>query len=387
MKLDEKLIAEYDLVFTGNDEHKIFLFFRKYIKFIESDDRDFQHLFLISNPLRYKKENESFMKEFNTKCWEFLVHIQQVYSHKQKGHFMAGEATCYMGTAYEYGLFNQPVNYQKAFELYTISAQLNHDYGTYRLAQCYEKGLGTSRNLSKAAYFFRCVAKLGLIDGMHVYGAILINGLFESEKDVRTGLHFLSLASLKASKIYPYALFDMGRYYENKFKIHDVSVDEIYAFEIYNHGASLNDSNCLYRLAIAYEHGELNQQINKNRAFDYFKRAAQFGHIDGQMYLCEIYCTGSEYGVSQNPEQSFYWGLKTATKGHGRAAYILGEFHKRGFGTEQNLIKSLWWFLISKEFGCKEADSQVSKIKNEVRKMDEGPESSEMCCRLFCYYY
>ena len=42
MKLDEKLIEEYKSVIGNSDPNKIFVLLRKYLKFIENDDEDFQ---------------------------------------------------------------------------------------------------------------------------------------------------------------------------------------------------------------------------------------------------------------------------------------------------------------------------------------------------------
>lgn len=103
---------------------------------------------------------------------------------------------CFIGVSHEYGQFGNPIDSEEAYSNYLLSAQLNNDLGTYKLAQCYENGKGTSRNIEKALYFYRCAAKLGLPDALHSYGSILVNGCLGSEVDEKTGLDYLSLESI-----------------------------------------------------------------------------------------------------------------------------------------------------------------------------------------------
>ena len=387
-RLSDDLINEYESVFRSKDENKIFAFLRKYVSFVENDENNYKRLFIQYNPLKDYDKLRSYMKEFNRKCWNFLCTVEsQEPQRMMKKTQISGEKACYMGFAYQFGLFGQYIDYRKAYTHYTISSQLNNDLGTFRLAQCYEKGVGTNRNLSKAIHFFRCSAKLGLPDAMHVYGTILLNGLIDSNRDIKTGLHFLSLAYTHASKIYPYALYDFGKWYENKSDLKDASTDEEYAFEVYLKGALLNDSNCSFRIARAYDFGELQQPVNKNKAFEFYQNAANFGQIEAQLYLSEIFFSSVGFKGKRNPEQSYFWALKAATKGDSKAAYILGEYLNRGFGVKESKIKSLWWFMISKELGSKEANMKISEMKKDLKKCDEGPLKDEnLCCwGLFCH--
>lgn len=384
LSLGNDLITEYHTLFQGNDDKKSFIFLRKYLKYIESDDEPYHRLFILKSPYAARKENQVFLKEFNETVSRYLEHMMKHGNALGKKNVKEGEVACYLGVAHEYGLFNKPLNLEVAFYYYTISAQLNSNLGTFRLAQCYERGIGTPQHISKAVYFFRCAAKLGLTDGMHVYGSILANGYLGSEKDVELGLHFLSLASLKAGKIYPYSLFDIGRWYEGSTKDTDVLSDDNYSYEIYYKGTQLKDPNCMYRIAQAYETGDLGRKISPGKAFEFYKMAAKYGQVDAQLAVSEIYFNGVGGKKQRNPSQSYFWALKAATKGSGRGAFIVGEYAFRGFGIKQDMLHALWWFTVSSHYGYEDAVKKIIELKHEVNKKDGGPYVQTSCCSLFC---
>lgn len=384
LKLTDELIAEYKEVFEIGDEKKIFMFLRKYLNYIESDDECYNRYFTLENPLETKREHRRTLNEFNSRVSEFLDSMMKSAQGVSRRRSREAETACYLGVAHEYGLFNRKHSYTMAFYYYTISAQLNSDLGTFRLAQCYERGLGTQINCLKAVYFFRCSAKLGLTDGMHVYGTALANGFLGCEKDADLGLHFLSLASLRATKVYPYPLFDIGQWYENKTNSADVIGDKDYAFEMYYKGSRLRDPNCMHRIAKVYETGDLGKAANINKAFDFFRIAAKRGQVDAQISVSEMYFSGVGTNCRQSKDQSYCWALRAATKGSGRGAYILGEYSIKGFGVEGDMLLGLWWYSIANSLGYEGALERVIELKNEVERWDEGPFIVNGCCFLFC---
>ncbi|KAI5168593.1 uncharacterized protein PAEPH01_0259 [Pancytospora epiphaga] len=384
LSIPNDLIAEYHSVFQENDDKKIFLFLRKYLRYIECDEGPYNRYFTLRDPVTTKKETKVFMKDFNAAVGKYLGHYMKHSNLSAKKSVKEGEVACYTGVGHEYGIFGMPLNPKMAFYFYTISAQLNCDIGTFRLAQCYERGLGTHKNLAKAVYFFRCAAKLGLTDGMHVYGMVLAHGYMGAPRDMELGLHFLSLASLKASRIYPYSLFDIGQWYENNSNDANIISDSEYSFEIYYKGTQLNDPNCMHRLGLAYQNGDFGRKVNQSKAFEFYRMAAKQGQIDAQLAVSEIYFNGVGARKKRSPDQSYFWALKAATKGSARAGFILGEYAVRGYGVKQNMLLSLWWFTIASSFGSEEASKKIVELKHEIEKKDSGPFVQPGCCSIFC---
>ncbi len=382
--LTENLITEYKKVFLNMNNDEIFEFLRKYLKYIESDDECYNRYFILSDPMKTYKKNKEIVDEFNSRIGSYLETMLTNIKEKIEKKSIEGNVTCYLGVAYEYGLFGKPKDYSIAFYYYTISAQLHNSLGTFRLGICYEKGIGTLINYEKAVYFYRCAAKLRLVDGMHVYGTILVNGYLNSVKNVNIGRHFLTSAGFCADKIYPFALFDIGKLYENKKDEKDVLKDLEYARNIYTLGVTLGDPNCMFRLAESYEFGDLLNKCDLKKAFEYYKIAAKSGHVNAQMWMSEFYFHGNQNKNYFNPKKSYMWALCAATKGNGRSAYIIGEYTMNGCGVEKNKLLSLWWYIISTYLGNTDANIKIEELRYQVEREDEGVFHEQSCCKFFC---
>ncbi|KAI4292514.1 uncharacterized protein PAPHI01_1788 [Pancytospora philotis] len=384
LTLPEELIEDYHGAIQNDDNHRLMAFLRKYLKYIECDDGAYNRYFSLKDPLASLETTKSFMDDFNSTMKSSLnFMLKHSSQHGNKG-IKEGDVTCYLGVGNEFGLFGMPLNNSNAFFYYTVSAQLGSALGTFRLAQCYEKGIGTSVNLAKAADFFRCSAKLGLCEGMHVYGTVLAYGLLGCNADMELGKHFLSAASINATKTYPYAMYDMGKWYENSRNIAEIAVDEGFAFDLYSKGAQLKEPNCMHRIAQAYEKGDLGRKPNANKALELYKLAAQHGQVDAQLALCELYFNGVGRKRKRSPEQSYYWALQAASKGSGRGGYILGEYAMRGFGVRCDMLLALWWFTIAVNLGYEEAVDKLIELKQEINKKDVGLYVQNGCCNFFC---
>ncbi|KAM0680043.1 hypothetical protein GINT2_001731 [Glugoides intestinalis] len=378
-KVTEDLKDAYYKCFESKSDKKVFQFLKKYLQFVENDSSSFNVLMLFENPL-HKSERRSFMKELNGNCRRFLEEKQ-----RSKNNATIGEALCYVGVGYEYGLFGYKRDCYAAFEAYVTSSRLSNGLGTYKLAQCFEKGKGTSQDIGKALYFYRCAAKLGLVDALHVYGAILANGYLRCSIDHKTGLHYLSLAAVKASNVYPYPLFDIGKWYETKQETLDTFYDEEYSFKVYMKGANLNDPNSQYRIARCFENGELKQTRSIATAVQWYKRAADNGQTDAQMMLFGLYSSGINGVLNKDSGKSYYWALCTGIRGNARAVFFLGEYSRNGIGIESDILLALWWYTISASMGSYEAKVKMRETRAEIEKRDIGPEIPYKCCGIVFY--
>lgn len=370
-QITEQLKTDYHKSFNSGDDQLIFNFLRKYMQFIEDDSSSYNILILFENP-SYNEENRYFLRDLNRNCRNFLESKE-----KSDDKETIGLVFCYIGFGYEYGLFEYYRDYEAAYEKYLISTQLNNDLGTYRLAECYEQGKGTSRDIDRAFYFYRCAAKLGIVDALHVYGSMV------KTKDQKTGLHYLSCAAIKADKIYPHPLYDIGKWYETKQETLDVSMDEEYSFDVYMKGAKLGDPNCQYRVAKCYENGELKRSRNMKKAVHWYKLAAENGHVDAQMILFGLYSTGIPNVLERDLSKSYYWALRAGIKCNPRASLYLGAYSREGLGVEKDLLLSLWWYMISATMGSYEAKIKYEETRREVERRDLGPEIPYKCCFIW----
>jgi len=367
----------------------VYIFIESYLRFVENDNSPYNHLFFTKHP---GIEERSLIQEINDVIGSLLDDLIYYKKANEYQAYDEGLVTCYAGISHEYGLFNRYRDSCQAFNYYRISSQLHCPLGTYRLARCYEQSIGTEQDTDKAIYFFRCSAKHGLIEAMHVYGVALTHEYLGCTRDIKSGVHYLSIAALNANPEYPYPLFDMARLYEGKVCATEVIHDTGYAFELYLKGCTFRDPNAAYKLARIYENGGLGKEPDSEKALEYYRKSAKFGQVEGQVRLSEIYFTGIGNNGQRNPGQAYYWACRSGSKGCAKGAYLAGEYSFQGYGVRKDMILAYWWFLISSKFGSEEGKAKKSALYREIHRIDEGMFEQESSCsvsylvRRFCTY-
>lgn len=321
-----------------------------YMRKVEEERGDPKRTITMGNPLLATRSTKyltpkqySFIKDFLTKYISAKRIIELDTTVRSEVHL-------YLGFAYERGLFGMEREHRMAFSHYMSSAELNNAFGTFKVAQCYEKGMGKQKNINRSLWFYRCAAKLGLIDAMHTYGNIILFGDMECENDLEVGHFYLKLAAKKASNEYPYPLYDLGRCYEGGVGSDVIPTDDHYAFKLYSRGAALDCPNCQFRIGRCFENGELGQEKDNIRAIEWYMKAADLGQSDAQLVLSTMFLSGIKDVLKKNDEMAFRFGLRAATREHTIAAYLVSEYYEQGIGVKKNLQLAFWWSKIAEEF-------------------------------------
>lgn len=377
--LDESLKQLYSRIKTTNNPAEMFKFLKVYLMYAENESKPGKHLYLLYNPLDISLDQKQIIKDFNSRCLGFLVKMATT----SKNIKWSSEAQAYLGIAYELGLFGLNPNQSNAFSYYSVSTQQNNKYGTFRIAQAYEKGLAKHKNITNAIYFYRCSAKLGCVFGLHTYGSILIRGDLGVAKDFDTGLFYLKLAAQKASEHYPYAFYDLAQIYESRNNVVEIEPDDDYAFRLYERGANMKCPNSQYRLARAYETGELFRKQNMRISIDYYTKAANNGQIDAQYALSRYLFTGIEKILKQDFRSAYRYAVRAAVKNHGDAAFTVGEFVENGCGVKKSKFLALWWYTIATTNGNKHAVARMNKLRYEINMKNDGPTRFGLCWCCF----
>lgn len=369
MIFNEDFQKRFFLLKQKNDPNEIFRFLKEYVMIIENGGIESKRFVLNFNPLNIDKSTERFVREFNAFFLEFLIKNASIISNRK----LSSEAHVFLGLTYEIGLFGISINQKNAFNYYIVSAKQNNRFGTYRLAQAYEKVIGKKEGYTKAMYFYRCSAKLGCIYGMHTYGSILLRGELGTNKDFDTGMFYLKLASQKASTIYPFPFYDLGQVYESHNSCHEIEADDDYAFRMYERGARLGCPNSQYKVGRCFETGSLFRNQSIKLALEFYKKAADNGHMDAQYILSRFLFTGVEGLVSRNYNQSYLYALQSAVRGHPEGACSVAEFAEWGYGIKKSRVLSLWWYTISSKLGNKQADIKKKELRIQINLENEGP--------------
>ncbi|KAM0671632.1 TPR repeat-containing protein [Ordospora colligata] len=384
-RLNKTLKHDFEKAIQSESNEEIFNLLREYMKFIEDENESYKYLFVIGqNPLDELKDTQKSMEKFNTKCLSFLIKTVNNSDSLHPYDSTLSEAQTFMGLGYEFGLFGLSKDDIKAVGYYSSAARQNHPIGTFRMGQCLEKGIGKPKNWKHALDFYRCSAKLGYIAGMHTYGSVLIHGDMGSKKDIQSGLFYLKLAVRKATHEYPYPYYDLAQIYESNMTSGEIQTDEEYAFRMYLKGAELSCPNCQYRVAKCYETGELMQERNLALAYNWYKKASELGQIDAQMSYSRILFTGIDGIVQSDLNESLFWALKAAIKGHPQAAYSVAEFAEAENNGTGNTLLAIWWYTVSYEFGNTQAKSKINMLQHQIDIQNRGSKEPK-CCGCFCW--
>ncbi|ORY98099.1 hypothetical protein BCR43DRAFT_412231, partial [Syncephalastrum racemosum] len=97
---------------------------------------------------------------------------------------------------------------------------------------------------------------------------------------------------------------------------YDHPVDETKAFHLYLQGAKHHHADCMYRLAVCYEHGQ-GARADPKRAVQCYRKAAQWGVPDAMVRLGMILLKG-QLGHAHHPCEGLAW-LKRTVSPNGEA--------------------------------------------------------------------
>lgn len=111
------------------------------------------------------------------------------------------------------------------------------------------------------------------------------------------------------------------------------------------------DVNAQYDLATCYLRG-LNIAVDYQKAFYWFKKAAEKGSVYAQLDLGKCYFRA--IGTPLNEELAFHWFQKALSGGDKEALTLLGLCYYAGKGVEKNALKAFDYFRQAAEYGSAE---------------------------------
>ena len=232
-----------------------------------------------------------------------------------------------------------------AFELFQKAADAGNVEAMAKLSECYYKGIGVPKDVTKAFEWEKKAAETGHIQSMSNLAASYMNGegvvkdakkAFEWEKKAAEAGHIQSMHNLAAS-------------YMNG---EGVVKDAKKAFEWYKKAAEAGHVLSMHDLALCYIQGD-GVSKDYSKAFELFQKAATAGYARSMCELALCYFNGE--GVPKNYTKAVQWFQKAADKGHSNAMNNLAICYKYGLGVHKDFSKSLKWFQKAADAGNVEA--------------------------------
>lgn len=381
MEIIRNMRGLFNSKFLKGDEEVKFAFVKKYLRILEEFSESLNNVFYDTDPTtQEERKNES--ADMDKECLDFLVGQTKATKIMLFNDNLSAMAHCFMGIVYEIGAFGLRQDLQKAIAFYRAAARQNNSLGTFRLAQCFERGNGLQKNHKKAITFYRCAAKLGGVEALHTYGIILLQGELGLVNDTSSGLFYLKLAVKGAGVNYPYPYYDLGKFYEIRQEYRGSSHDVKYAFSLYEKGALFGDPNCMFRVAKAYENGELHISKNMQHSIRWYTLASELEQIDAMYHLAQFRYMGVENVLERNEKEAYDLALRSASKGHCDAAFLVGEYIENGIGIKKSPLHALWWYNIAKFLGHERAYLKVDELRKVVN-INSKTGLSPSGCRMF----
>lgn len=263
-------------------------------------------------------------------------------------------ADLFMGFCYELG-YGVQQDYVKALASYENANQKGSIDSLYYLGEMYRLGLGTPVNNAKAMGLLQETVKYdsGNYRALIRLAILYMNG-DEETKDLEKAEELLKSAQLHNNSVTAYY---MGLLMEMK-------GDNNKAASLYKDAlkwAEINDDrfDAAYRLGVIYEGAE-GVVHDDSKAFEYYKKAAEGGHINGQYRYAEFLDSGR--GCDRDKSRADRWFFKAAMGGHPKAQFYVGKVYENGRpddGIKSDVNAAFDWYVKSALQGCEEAIEKV----------------------------
>lgn len=266
------------------------------------------------------------------------------------GHIKAKEEIAF---AYLFGTyFNRNVTHARViFEELAVHGSSRSQFG---LGFLYSSGLSVRSNQAKALVYFTFAALGGDPNAQMVLGYRYWSGIsVESSCELALN-YYRRVATHVANQInhnsvgtvvHRIRLYDEE---ENLLTQNQALLDEDLV-QYYQLLADRGDIQAQYGLGLLHYQGARGE-IQFDRAFHYFSRAADAGNYNAMAYLGKLYFEGGAY-VKQDNQTALKYFKQAADKGNPIGQAGLGMMYFYGSGVERDYLKALKYFQLSADQG------------------------------------
>lgn len=262
-----------------------------------------------------------------------------------------------LGTMYEYGL-GTAINLDEAYKQYKSAGENNIAESYNKIAQFYQDGKGTSKDIEQSVEWYKKSAELG-----DKYAQYSLGLLYENEEGIKDWRQAVDYFEQAAEAELPEAQYKLSFYMK----------DDTDAFDLCRKAAEQGHAEAQNRLGLLYRKGE-GVEKNSSKGVEWYKKSAENGCSWGQYNLAICYANGE--GISKNEKSAFEWYLKAANQGLAEAQNRVGIYYYSGKGVEQNMNKAMKWFEISAGQGYNWAQYNLAKEYTSGNNIDKDDEKA-----------
>ena len=131
-----------------------------------------------------------------------------------------------------------------------------------------------------------------------------------------------------------------------------------------------NSVQSAHTLALLYEYPKESNnlvQIDVYAAFEWFKAAAELGHVSSMAELALCYELGC--GTAQNDNAALDWYTKAANHGHGSSHYSVGEHYEEARGVPLDHEEACLWYHRAAVMGEQDGVSGLKRLRQVARRV------------------
>ena len=259
-----------------------------------------------------------------------------------------GEKLTTLGVAY-----HEKGDYKKAFERFVRGSAYGYAPAMYYMGIYYMNGYGVEQNDKDAYKCFLKGAEKGNAQATDALAGCYLNGA-GVERDVKKAFEYYKIAAEQGCAT---ACASLGNMYRGGIA---VGRDAEKAHYWYNIAAEKGEPDAIYNVAEYYSAKDSvagKKSLKNSPAFDYYKRAADGGVPEAQMYLSRCYQTGRY--VKKSKKEAFNWALRAADGGLMQAQEYVAFCYLKGRGVDKNPFFAYDWYKKAAAQGSAEAGKRV----------------------------
>ncbi|KAI0463367.1 hypothetical protein LJB42_003392 [Komagataella kurtzmanii] len=319
------------------------------------------------------------------------------------------DSELFLGYLYSGAIFKGTISedYGKSFDYYALATLQGESLNAlYRLACCYEFGVGSQRDVGRALHFYKKAAEFGDVNSMCKLGLVYLKGLLAQPRDVGRALEYLFKAadidnqyfqSLKRQQVQREAdsldleykdtgasLYMVAKLYERDLSSlgygnspkhvresrevfeglnqQNLQQDFAKAYNNYLRSAQLGYPKAQTYLGHSFEFGNLGLKKDPKKSIYWYSKAASQGDCQAAIGLSGWYLTGFSGVLQQSDEQAFLWARKACEESIPKAQYAMGRFLEYGIGTSVNMDEARRWYQRAATQGYGKAVQRLKEI-------------------------
>ena len=237
--------------------------------------------------------------------------------------------------------------YEEAFLNFYEAATFNYPDAIFNCGVCYLTGNGVEQDSIKGFQSFRKAANLNVDRALHNLASCYLLGIGTTKNDTLAVKYY----TLSAEKGYAVSKSTLAGFY---LRGDVVGQDSTEAYRLYSEAAEQGEPQALYQMAEYWAKadsvaGLSKRELRRQPAIEYYKSAAEKGHVLAQYKLARFYETG--YYVKRSKKRAFNWYLHAANNNHPQAIERVAYCYEKGWGTKKNERFAANWYRLARERG------------------------------------